>query len=111
MNNKIRGFDWLFFGDGTDTGQHTIKTVEVDPQRRRVELEISSGSLVPVITALQENSIIYAQATEGLYRIEYRCSFKHLDATCFPHNRRRVSLGLVVLTFLPGVTTHDKIIN
>lgn len=111
MNNTLRGFDWLFYGDGTDNGQYLIKSVDVDNVNKTVTLEVEPGGIVPVVQALQENSIIYVQADAGLYRIEYRCSFKHLDASCFPLNKRRVSLGLVVLTFLPGVTTHDKIIN
>lgn len=111
MNSTIRGFDWLFFGDGTDTGEYLIKSIEVDAAKKTISLDVAPGGIVPVVQAIQENSLIYVQADTGLYRIEYRCSFKHLDASCFPLSKRRVSLGLVVLTFLPGVTTHDKIIN
>ena len=109
--HTLRGFDWLFYEDGTDNGEYLIKNIEIDSTKKTVVLEAQSGNIAPIIAALQENSVIYVQADTGLYRIEYSCSFRNLDAAFFPAHKRRVSLGLVVLTFLPGVTTHDKIIN
>lgn len=106
--HTIRGFDWLFYGDGTDSGQHSIKTVVVEPHNKSIQVEVEQGSAVPVIQAVQENDILYAQTPDGLYRIRYRCSFRTLDANAFPSTMTTIRLKLVAVDFLEGVTTHDK---
>lgn len=65
------------------------------------------GCAAPVIQALQENNVLYAQTDCGLYCVRYVCSFKHLDATCLPKNLTKIKLKLVSIEFLEGVTTHD----
>ncbi|AQT28501.1 hypothetical protein YOLOSWAG_14 [Erwinia phage vB_EamM_Yoloswag] len=109
--NTIRGFDWVFYGDGTDSGQHSIERITVEDAERSVWVELDLDCQQAVIQAIQENSVIYAQAAEGLYKITYRCSFKYLDSSSFPPTQKRFRLDLVKTEFLVGVTTHDKIIN
>ena len=106
--NTIRGFDWLFYGDGTDSGQHSIVSLVVEPQTKSIQVEVKQGAAVPVIQALQENDVLYAQADEGLYRVRYSCSFRNLDATAFPPDMTVIKLKLVACDLLPNVTTHDK---
>ncbi len=106
--NTIRGFDWLFYGDGTDSGQHSIVSIVCEPQTKLIQVEVEKGRAVPVIQALQENDVLYAQTDSGLYRVRYSCSFRNLDANVFPQDLSMISLKLIALDFLPGVTTHDK---
>lgn len=106
--NTIRGFDWLFYGDGTDSGQHSVLSIVCEPRVKSIQVEIKKGCATPVIQALQENDVLYAQTSEGLYRVRYACSFRTLDATAFPPEMTTARLKLVGLDFLPGVTTHDK---
>ncbi|QYW02973.1 hypothetical protein pEaSNUABM13_00014 [Erwinia phage pEa_SNUABM_13] len=106
--NTIRGFDWLFYEDGTDSGQHSVLNIVCEPQTKSMQVEVRKGCAAPVIQAIQENEILYAQTDEGLYRVRYRCSFKHLAANAFPPEMTVIKLKLLALDFLPGVTTHDK---
>lgn len=106
--NTIRGFDWLFYGDGTDSGQHSILNLVVQPTMKSIQVEVKKGLATPVIQALQENDVLYAQADDGLYRVRYQCSFRSLDAKAFPPEMTVIKLKLVEFDFLPGVTTHDK---
>ena len=106
--NTIRGFDWIFYGDGTDSGQNSILNVVCEPQIKSVQVEVRKGCAIPVIQALQENEVLYAQTAEGLYRVRYNCSFKKLDANAFPPEMTTIRLKLTALDFLQGVTTHDK---
>lgn len=106
--NTIRGFDWLFYGDGTDSGQHSIASIVCGSHTKSIQVDIQKGCAAPVIQALQENDVLYAQTDSGLYRVRYGCSFRTLDATAFPPEMTTIRLKLIALDFLPGVTTHDK---
>ncbi|ARW58654.1 hypothetical protein HOS33_gp014 [Erwinia phage vB_EamM_Y3] len=106
--NTIRGFDWLFYGDGTDSGQNSITSVVCEPHAKSMQIEIVRGCARPVIQAIQENDILYVQIPEGLYRLRYACSFRKLDSAVFPQELTSIKLKLVELDFLAGVTTHDK---
>ncbi|UAW53132.1 hypothetical protein pEaSNUABM30_00014 [Erwinia phage pEa_SNUABM_30] len=107
--NTIRGFDWLFYGDGTDSGQHSILSVVVEQATKSVQVEVKPGMAVPVIQAIQENEVLYAQTDAGLYRIRYTCSFRSLDANAFPKDKTTFRLKLIACDFLADVTTHDKL--
>ena len=106
--NTIRGFDWLFYGDGTDSGQHSILSIVVEQATKSIQVEVKPGCAVPVIQAIQENEVLYAQADNGLYRVRYSCSFRNLDANVFPKDKTTFRLKLIACDFLAGVTTHDK---
>lgn len=64
---------------------------------------------MPVIQAIQENEVLYAQTDSGLYRIRYTCSFRSLDANAFPKDKTTFRLKLIACDFLADVTTHDKL--
>lgn len=66
---------------------------------------------MPVIQAIQENEVLYAQTDEGLYRVRYSCSFRGLDPNFFPQDKTTFRLKLISFEFLPGVTTHDKLLE
>ncbi|QZE59931.1 hypothetical protein pEaSNUABM35_00014 [Erwinia phage pEa_SNUABM_35] len=109
--NTIRGFDWLFYGDGTDSGQHSIVSIVVEQASKSIQVEVTPGCAVPVIQAIQENDVLYAQTETGLYRLRYSCSFRTLDANVFPPNKTEFRLKLIACDFLAGVTTHDKLLD
>ncbi|AWY08295.1 hypothetical protein HOT49_gp014 [Erwinia phage vB_EamM_Alexandra] len=109
--NTIRGFDWLFYGDGTDSGQHSIASVVVETSTKSIQVEVKPGGAVPVIQAIQDNDVLYVQTSEGLYRIRYSCSFRTLDANVFPPSKTEFRLKLIACDFLDGVTTHDKLLD
>lgn len=99
----IRGFDWIYYGDGTDSGQHLIEAIDIDNDRNSILIKFNQGHIGPVIKALQENDTLFAQDTDGLYEIRYVCGFKSLDAASVP-DLEQVSLKLIEVRHYAGKT-------
>lgn len=102
----IRGFDFIYYGDGTNDGQQLIDVLDLDQDAKTIRLTFFAGNTSTVIRALQQNSVIYTQAESGLYEMKYKCGFKNLDATAVPE-LSSVTLRLVEAKFYQGVTNTD----
>lgn len=92
----IRQLYYAVYGDDTDVGQEDIKNVSWDLDKKFITLGIDGTN---ALRSIQKNDIIYLQSAEGIYKVEYFCSFRSLVPSA---DIKNVTLGLNSLTFLPG---------
>lgn len=96
----IRQIVHIAFGDDTDTDQELIESIDWDKELGSVTLSFARGA-TEVIKALQNNESLYAQSSEGIYRVQYYCPFRFLVPEASAEISR-ITLGLRLVTFHPG---------
>lgn len=93
----IRTIEHVAIGDAVI---ESIENIVWEQDIGYITIECDPNS-VELISALQKNECLYAQTSDGTYRVQYFCSFRNLVPEC-SSSVRRVTLGLKNVSFHRG---------